>query len=136
MLGAEDQVAIRWRVFPSSTRPPDAAYKIAAVFEAALPLVGTPANQLSSNSALAKVRPGLQAIGFDVETRGAAGSIRVPVLFGEGGRPLKTFSVDAWNPDLGTVIEVEAGIAIDARKIYQDLFEIAAMPQSDSLVSR
>jgi hypothetical protein len=68
-------------------------------------------------------------MGFSVETKGAAGSIRVPVLFGEGGRPLKTFAVDAWHPELGTVIEVEAGIAIDARKLYQDLFEIAAMPQ-------
>ncbi len=53
----------------------------------------------------------------------------MPVLFGEGGRPLKTFSVDAWDPSRGAVVEVEAEIAVDARKVYQDLFEIAAMPQ-------
>jgi hypothetical protein len=59
--------------------------------------------------------------------------VKVPVLFGENGRPTKTFEVDAWRQDDGFVLEVEAGIAIDARKFYQDLFEAAVIPGVQSL---
>jgi hypothetical protein len=76
---------------------------------------------------LRAVAPGLQEIGFSVETSKSK-KIRVPVLYGINGAPLKTFEVDAWHPELGAVLEVEAGVAIDARKIYQDLFEAIAMP--------
>jgi TRAP-type C4-dicarboxylate transport system permease large subunit len=39
-----------------------------------------------------------------------------------------TFEVDAWHDQYGTVLEVEAGTAVDARKLYQDLFEAAVIP--------
>ena len=74
-----------------------------------------------SNTVLKAVAPGLQQLGFQIE-------VPVPVLYGENGVVQKAFEVDAWNPDEGAVLEVEAGVAIDARKVYQDLFEAVAMP--------
>ena len=123
-------MSVRWRLFPESLPPPPFAYDVASVFESVAGSIGTPANQLKSNAVLASVRPGLEARGFQVEKGGRGGNIQVPVLFGENGSPAKTFAVDAWHVDLGIVIEVEAGIAIDARKLYQDLFEAAAMPDA------
>jgi hypothetical protein len=120
---------VHWRLFPMSMPPPQLSYDLAGVFDAAYADISTPAHQLNSNSVLAIVRPGLEAIGFQVEVPGKSGKIPIPVLFGERGRPQKSFSVDAWDASQGAVVEIEARIAVDARKIYQDLFEIAAMPQ-------
>lgn len=121
---------IRWRVYPASQRPGPLVEQIAEVFRAQQSLIGTPPNKPRSDTVLAAVSEGLQALGFEVETSKQA-KIRVPVLYGENGMPLKTFEVDAWHPGAKAIIEVEAGIAVDARKIYQDLFEAMALPDVD-----
>jgi hypothetical protein len=109
------------------------------VFEDAQPTIGTPQNQKKSNQVLAAVADGLRLLGYTVESQPAIGSeerkrkVKVPVLFGENGKASKTFEVDAWHDEYGTVLEVEAGTAVDARKLYQDLFEAAVIPGVTSL---
>src|SRR3954471_868789 len=98
---------IRWQVYPASQRPPDLALSLAEVFRQQESEIGTPPNKPQSNTVLSAVAPGLQEIGFVVETSKSK-KIKVPVLYGINGAPLKTFEVDAWHPDLGAVLEVEA----------------------------
>ena len=49
--------------------------------------------------------------------------IIVPVLFGKNGKPDKTFNPDAYHPELGIVIEIEAGRAIINNQILKDFFQ-------------
>lgn len=53
--------------------------------------------KLSSDGVLARVRPGLEGLGFEVE-RGKSRTqiLRVPVLFGARGVAEKSFDADAW----------------------------------------
>lgn len=120
-------MAVRWQVYPTSQRPPQLIRDIAAVFEAQSETVGTPPNRVDSDTVLKAVAPGLRSLGFKVEAS-KSDKISVPLHYGVNGKPGKTYSVDAWHPDHGAVIEVEAGSAVDARKLYQDLFEAIAMP--------
>jgi hypothetical protein len=127
-------MGVRWQVFPRWLPPSEGVLSLVQVFEQAQGEIGTPANQKKSNQALAAVADGLRTLGFEVEDQPPQGSeerkrkVKVPVLFGENGRAIKTFEVDAWRPGDGSVVEVEAGTAIDARKLYQDLFEAAVIP--------
>jgi hypothetical protein len=113
-----------------SQRPSELVRAIADVFTSEQPTIGTPPNKPQSDTVLKAVAPGLRSLGFTVETSKKS-KISVPVLYGENGAVLKSFEVDAWHPEEKAVIEVEAGVAIDARKIYQDLFEAIAMPDVD-----
>jgi hypothetical protein len=148
---------LRWQVYPKNQPPSSLVREVVEVFEAAMPEIGTPENQKSSNQALGEVVQGLRALGFMVEDQPKAGSaeeeaeaaaemavgaesekgqetekrkkkVAVTVLFGENGKAEKTFNVDAWHEVEGAVIEVEAGSAVDARKVYQDLFEAGVIP--------
>jgi len=65
---------------------------------------------LTSDSVLAVLRPGLEAIGYEVEAgKRADQKIRRPVLFGERGAERVAYEVDAVHDELGVVVEVEAG---------------------------
>jgi hypothetical protein len=119
-------MAVRWLVYPSSQRPTQLVLDIAAVFTAQQDIIGTPPNKPNSDTVLKAVTPGLVELGYAIE-------VPVPVQYGVNGVAEKTFEVDAWNASLGAVIEVEAGIAVDARKIYQDLFEAIALPDVNFL---
>lgn len=127
-------MAVKWQTYPRWQPPSAEVLSLVSVFDEAQPVIGTPQNQKKSNQVLSAVSDGLRLLGFQVETQPAVGSeerkkkVKVPVLFGENGKPSKTFEVDAWHEQNGTVLEVEAGIAIDARKLYQDLFEAAVIP--------
>jgi hypothetical protein len=120
-------MSVRWQIYPTSLRPSEFVHAIASVFESQSDLIGTPPNKPQSDQVLKAVSGGLSALGFQVETSKRS-KIRVPIQYGVNGDVLKSFEVDAWHQELGAVLEVEAGIAIDARKIYQDLFEALAMP--------
>ncbi len=120
-------MAVRWLVYPRSQRPRDLVYRIAEVFKAQESRIGTPPNKPQSKTVLNAVREGLQKLGFEVEQ--GKNKVNVPILFGENGRVVKAFQVDAWHREEGAILEVEAGVAVDARKVYQDLFEAVAMPE-------
>jgi hypothetical protein len=65
---------------------------------------------MDSNAALAVVRPALVAMGFEVEAgKKAAEKIRRPVLFGEQGAEDLAYEVDAFHPEVGIALEIEAG---------------------------
>ncbi len=104
-------------------------------FEASAPHITTPTNQLKSNDVLATVCPHLQLLGFRVEEPGPPKTtIDMPVLFGPGGRPEKTFQVDAYQESTGTIIEVEAGRGVVNNQFLKDFFEACAIQEAEWLV--
>ena len=81
---------INWVYFPKSSPPPDFGVSIVAVFEGlANSIDSTKTTSQHSDAVMARLRPGLEKLGFRVEKgKTAAGKIVVPVLFGRKGKIL------------------------------------------------
>ena len=124
-----------WQLFPRSLSAPAHLLQVVDAFEAVASAIGTPTNQLWSNDVLATVSPHLTALGFEVEDPGPPKTtIDMPVLFGPGGRPEKTFQVDAFQPATNTIIEVEAGRGVANHQFLKDFFEACAIQDAEWLV--
>jgi len=84
---------------------------------------------------LAKVRSGLQNLGFLVETsKMAEGKIKIPVLYGANGKVEKAFEADAYHATQKTVVEVEAGRGFANYQFLKDLFQACVMQDVDYAV--
>jgi hypothetical protein len=67
-------------------------------------------------------------MGFEVEGgKAAADELRRPVLFGELGREERAYEVDAFHPELGIALEVEAGRGTQGNAIYRDLIQTSLL---------
>jgi hypothetical protein len=106
---------INWVYFPKSSPPPEFGLSIVALFERTTDTIDSTktANQ-PSNAVMARLRPGLEKLGFRVEKgKATEDKIVVPVLFGRKGKILKCFNAGAHAVEIGWVLEVEAGRAVD-----------------------
>jgi hypothetical protein len=75
-----------------------------------------------SDGILGSLCPGLVHLGYEVETsKKAIDKIERPVLFGDEGHPRVHYQIDAWLPDPGVVVEVEAGRGWMGGAFYRDL---------------
>lgn len=134
---------IEWAYFPRNAKPSAFTRSVVTVFEAVATDIDSQANNgqiaigykdATSDRVLATVRPGLQELGFIVETsKSADGLIRVPVLYGRGGLATKSFHADAYCPTEKFVLEVEAGRAVTNYQFLKDLFEACVMDDVDFL---
>jgi len=125
---------INWSYYPQSDKPSDLVIQVVQVFEDAADTIASSDNELRSNDVLRIVSNGLTAIGFQVETgKTAAKKIIVPVLFGRNGKLLKKFNADAYYPEFGFVIEVEAGRGVINNQFLKDLFQACMMQDVDYL---
>ncbi len=125
---------IEWFYFPQSLEPHSLAREVVAAFENVASEIESPINTLDSNGVLLKVRPGLEALGFTVETgKKKAEKITVPVLFGRNGRIEKSFDADAYHVQGKFVLEVEAGRAVSNNQFLKDLFQACLMVDVDYL---
>jgi hypothetical protein len=98
---------------------------------AAEPFVATRYDGLTSDSVLAALAPALLPLGYRVELgKRVADRIRLPVLFGDGGRERVAYEVDAFQDDLGVVVEIEAGRGARGNAVYRDLIRAAAAGRS------
>lgn len=121
-------MSIEWIYFPQSLEPPELARKVVSVFESVESEIGSPKNRYSSNVVLGKVRPGLESLGFQVESgKKKVDKIPVPVFFGRSGKPEKCFNADAFNKEQGFVLEVEAGMAVDNYHYLRDIIAASLM---------
>ena len=90
---------------------------------------------LNSNDVLEKISLNLLELNYQVEvSKKAIDKIKVPVLFGMNGKLEKYFDADAYNEELKTVIEVEAGRAVTNYQFLKDLFQACMMHEVDFLV--
>lgn len=121
---------IDWIWFPKSSKPSELARQIVNAFQTVEPLITSASKQLTSNQVLLKIAPELERLKFRVESGKKTGQkIAVPVLYGRGGKPQKSFNADAYREDEGFVIEVEAGGAVDNYQFLKDLFQACTMDE-------
>ena len=130
-------MTIQFSTFPRTRRPADFIPEVVTIFERHANEIDT--NQLekglTSDQTLALLRPDLVALGFDVEAgKRAQDKIRRPVFFGENAQPDLQYEIDAWHPEWGTGLEVEAGRAWMGNAIYRDLIQALVMVEMDSLI--
>jgi hypothetical protein len=128
----------RWRYFPSYASPPDWVAPVVAVFTASRPQIDSAVvhpKPMQSNDVLGVIASGLQALNFTVETgKQKAGKLPRPVFFGDEGKFLRTYEIDAFEPDEGIALEVEAGRATMGNAIYRDLIQASLMVDARYLV--
>ena len=127
---------INWAYYPRSDSCPGHVRDVVEVFEAVGDEIDsfTHAGQVS-NVALAKVRPGLLAKGFDVESgKKKVDKVLVPVLFGPNGKIQQSFEADAWHRENSVVLEVEAGRGVTNYQFLKDLFQACMMQDVRYLV--
>src|SRR6266702_1027091 len=120
---------INWVYFPKSSPPPEFGLSIVAVFEElANSIDSAKTTSQHSDAVMARLRPGLEELGFQVEKGKTAESKSVvPVLFGRKGKILKCFNADAHAAGAGWVLEVEAGRAVDNNQFLKDIFQACMM---------
>lgn len=120
-----------WRYFPSYAAPPVWVAPLVAVFAAERARIDsavTFARRMESNAVLKVITPGLEKLGFNVEKgKGKAGKIERPVFFGDEGSYLRKYEIDAFEPQHGIALEVEAGRATRGNAIYRDLIQASLM---------
>jgi hypothetical protein len=112
-----------WTYYPNRDRPPDWVHSFTKVIEASQPSIDSAsALHLTSDAVLGHLRPGLEALGYQVETgKNVAGKVRRPVLFGENGRERLAYEIDAVHDDLGIVVEIEAGRGARGNAVHRDI---------------
>jgi hypothetical protein len=126
---------INWFYYPLCDEPTQTVRNIVNVFESvADDIDSTTHGEQVSNLVLERVAHYLQQLGFQVETgKRSDQKIRVPVLYGHNGTVSKSFDADAYLPDEGFVIEVEAGRAVVNYQFLKDLFQACMMHDVDYL---
>lgn len=112
-----------WCYYPLHDEPPEWVVKFVAVVAGARAEIESRAvESLSSDRVLSFLRPGLEELGYLVESgKHAAERIRRPVLFGERGVERVAYEVDAVHDELGILVEVEAGRGARGNAVYRDL---------------
>lgn len=126
---------IKFQFFPRSQGIRDEIERVVNCFRSVESDIGSATKDLSSDKVLAKLRPGLEKIGFQVE-RGKTRDkkIGVPVLFGPDNKIDKYFNADAVSADGRIVIEVEAGRAVVNNQFLKDIFQACMMFEVEYLV--
>ena len=125
-----------WKFYPARLPAPAWAEGVIETFRTARPQIDSAEQSgVSSNDALAALRPGLEGLGFQIE-RGstAADKIDRPVLFGEQGSPVVAYEVDGFHEGAGVVLEVEAGRGAANNADYRDLVRASLMVDADYLI--
>ena len=131
-----EENCINWQYFPKHSSCTDFLKSVIEVFEDNLTDIASLGNVGQvSDEVLGKIRPGLQEIGFQVETsKTSAGIIKVPVLYGRNGKVEKSFGADAYHSVCRVVLEVEAGRGVTNYQFLKDLFQAFVMQDVDYAV--
>lgn len=131
----------QWSYFPRNTTAPEWVAPLIAAVGSAIgnidtrPLPAEDADRLTSDVVLAHVRPGLEALGYTVESgKKAEQKIHRPVLFGENGIPTVKYEVDAFHATAGIAVEVEAGRGAFGNADYRDIIRMSLMVDARFMV--
>jgi len=119
---------INWFFFPKSSEPSPLTIRVVSSFQLVANDIDSEQADLKSNEVLQKVCPHLVKAGFNVEMgKKVSQKIMVPVLFGQNGKPEKSFEADAYHQEGGFVVEVEAGRGVANNQFLKDLFQSCMM---------
>jgi hypothetical protein len=125
-----------WKFYPVRSPAPGWVPGVVAAFRDVAPKIDSRINHgVTSDAALAVLRPSLVALGFEIEAgKAASGKIRRPVLFGENGAARVAYEVDGFHPDLKIVLEIEAGRGAAGNADYRDLVRASLIVDADYLL--
>jgi hypothetical protein len=125
-----------WQFYPTRSPAPAWVPLVVSAFTAAAPQIDSRVNHgVTSDDALAILRPALVALGYEIEAgKKASGKIRRPVLFGENGSPRVAYEVDGFHPELKIVLEIEAGRGAAGNAAYRDLVRTSLIVDADFLI--
>jgi hypothetical protein len=86
------------------------------------------AGRMESDDVLRSITSGLSALGFAIELgKTKAKKLPRPVFFGDEGTFLRTYEIDAFEPQNGIALEVEAGRATMGNAVYRHLIQASLM---------
>ena len=122
---------VRWQVFPKNQTASDHQVALIGVFISVYEQIGTPLNRLQSNEVLGVLRSGLMGLGYEIE--GPGEKIVRPVLYGEMGKKEKSYNVDGWHQGTGTILEVEAGQAVENNRFALDILKACSIQGAKNL---
>lgn len=126
---------INWQYYPKRKEIPTHLKDVVDIFILNQSVISSDDFTLNSNDVLEKISFNLLEFNYQVEvSKKAIDKIKVPVLFGMNGKLEKYFDADAYNEELKTVIEVEAGRAVTNYQFLKDLFQACMMHEVDFLV--
>ena len=124
-----------WKYYPPRTRPPEWVEKVVTAFLGARDRLDTASIRSTSDAALAVLRPGPEALGFEIGSgKKKTEKIRRPVLFGEQGSESLAYEVDGFQSEFGIALEVEAGRGARGNAVYRDLVEASLLVDARFLV--
>ncbi len=123
---------VNWIYFPKSDNAPEHLRKVAGVFIYCEAAIDSSNKKLKSNEVMSIAKENLEQLGFVVEA--GSSKVLVPVLFGRNGEVEKSFYADGFNRETKTVLEIEAGRAVDNNQFLKDLFEACMMHDVEYLV--
>ena len=129
----------QWSYFPRNTHPPEWVGQFVSVVNSAADRIDTrdvtTSLGLTSDGVLAALRPGLVAQGYLVESgKTAAEKIKRPVLFGDNGIASVSYELDAFHPELGIAVEIEAGRGAANNADYRDIVRTSLILDAEYLV--
>lgn len=126
---------INWQYYPKRREIPTHLKDVVDIFVLHQNSISSHDFTLNSNDVLEKISLNFLELNYQVEvSKKAIDKIKVPVLFGMNGKLEKYFDADAYNEELKTVIEVEAGRAVTNYQFLKDLFQACMMHEVDFLV--
>jgi hypothetical protein len=80
--------------------------------------------RMESDDVLREISSGLAVLGFAIEQgKTKAKKLPRPVFYGDEGTFLRTYEIDAFDPQHGVALEVEAGRATMGNAVYRDLVQ-------------
>ncbi len=126
---------ITWQYYPRCDAAPEHLVGIVEIFKRHDQDIDSSKLALTSNNVLLVLRESLLKANYKVEKGNKLeDKIKVAVLFGRDGKLDKSFHVDAFQEDTGTVVEIEAGRAVVNYQFLKDLFEACMMFNTQYLV--
>jgi hypothetical protein len=118
----------RFQFYPANKKIPEHLESLIGAFEKNWEKISSQNHTMNSNSVLEILRSDLESAEFLIEKgKKFNEKIKIPVLFGENGKIIKSFDVDGFHEETGTVLEVEAGRAVDNNQFLKDFFESCIM---------
>ena len=126
-----------WRFYPSNVRAAAWTQELLEAVSSVREKIDTERDSTArgSDAVLAALRPGLEAMGFDVErNKTAQGKVVRPVLFGDNGVASSVYEVDAAHDGHGIVMEVEAGRGARGNAAFRDIIRTSLILDARYLV--
>jgi hypothetical protein len=128
---------VQFITFPRTIQPDELSIRIVDVFKKHLVEISTVELKkgLKSDKVHEVLSEDLKAIGFEVENgKTPEKKIKRPVFFGENGKTVVSYEVDAYHRGKRFGLEVEAGRAWKGNAVYRDLIINLLLIDVDHLV--